>query len=399
MMGRDLELGDDQGEMDEIFGHDTSYEAKAHRSYKEFSPWHRPRKQFIREAQWCAEISSLVERIDFDERSLRYIGLPGNELFDLRSIHDLVCKPNNLRMRFLGFNNASGVDDDEGFELDLSTVEVKELERVDGQSKVMSDDFRALGTKNSMAWNNAQKLGHFDVVNVDLCDGLFTSKPCVTSNSYYNAIKEIINLQEKRGDPWLLFLTTRVGFSDVHDETVEILRREVERNLVECESFARATKRHLNFSNAQDAAELMKSEKGFSEIFSIGIGKWLISLGLSSSPRWKVSLKSTYNYTVFPDARYPDLISLVFEFSPISSPVQDKFGLVTKGKEQVAKVPTECALATDLVPFVANVLNVDEHLQTDNDLTEVYVEKSIALFEKARYSGGNYRTWLKDNGY
>ncbi|MHA4870215.1 PP_RS20740 family protein [Duganella sp. PWIR1] len=390
---------DEQNEMAAIFGQDASYAPKGHKKPKEFSAWHRPRKQFVREEQWCSAISTLIESIDFDERSLRYIGLPGNELFDLRTIHELICKPNNLRMRFLGFNNASGVEDDDGFELELSTVEVKELDRVDGQSKVMPDDFRSLGTKNSMAWSNARKFGHFDIVNVDLCDGLFTSKPGVTSDSYYNAIKELVNLQDGRGEPWLLFLTTRVGIKDVHPNTVEILKNAINHNLAQCQSFAQSAKKHLGFGDVEAAAELFKDAKGFSNLFSAGISKWLISLGLSSTPKWKVSLQTVCHYTVYPEATYPDLLSLAFEFTPIKISAEDNFGLVAKVKGKQAKIPTECDLATEIVPFISNVLDVDAHLQSDAALAEKYVERSAALFAKARYPSDQYKAWLKENNY
>jgi hypothetical protein len=390
---------DDEDDLADIFGDQTEYAVKEHRKGKEFSAWHRPRKQYVREEQWCAAIGNLIDNIDFDGRSLRYIGLPGNELFDLRTIHELICKPRGLRLRFLGFNNASGVDDDDGFELNLSTVEVKDLDRVDGVSKVMPDDFKALGTQNSMAWSSAQKLGHFDIVNVDLCDGLFTAKPAVTSNSYYNAIKELINLQGGRGDPWLLFLTTRVGKNDVHEKTIEILKDAISNNLRDCQSFSKATRRHLNFDNMEEVKELLDDEKGFSDIFSAGICKWLISLGLSASPKWKVTLQSVYNYTVYPEAKYPDLLSLSFEFSPIKIPVQDKLGLVAKAKAIAPNMPSECALATEIVPFIANVLNIDEHLFENQGLTEKYIEKSAILFEKARYPSERYRVWLERNNY
>lgn len=389
----------EQEDLAAIFGENTDYEAKGHRKSKEFSAWHRPRKQFVREEQWCAAINSLVDTIDFDERSLRYIGLPGNELFDLRTIHELVCKPRGLRFKFLGFNNASGVDDDDSFELNLSTVEVKTLDKVDGNSKVMPDDFKALGTQNSMAWSNAQRFGPFDIINVDLCDGLFTAKPAITSDSYYNAIKELINLQGRRGEPWLLFLTTRVGINDVHANTIEILKRAITHNLENCAEFMAATKRHLKFDNAEEVNELLKTEKGFSDIFSTGISKWLISLGLSSTPLWKVEVKSIYNYTVFPEAKYPDLLSLAFEFAPIKIPVQDKLGLVAIAKTKSPNIPTECSLAANIVPFVANVLDIDHHLASNPGLANEYVEKSATLFEKARYPSKEYRNWLEKNNY
>jgi len=391
----------DDDDLNDIFGRDTKYEAPSQRRKKEFSPWHRPRKQYVREEQWCLEISALVDSINFDGRPLRYIGLPGNELFDLRTIHELVCKPRQLPLKFLGFNNASGVEDDDGFELSLSTVEVRELERVDGISKVMPDDFKSIGTPNSMAWNNAQRFGHFDVVNVDLCDGLFTARPAATSESYYGAIKEIVNLQRQcgRGEPWLLFLTTRVGDNAVHPMTVEKLKLSIEQILLKCAAYAGTANRHLNFSTMTEVEELLKTEKGFSEIFCSGMLNWLIGLGLSAQPLWKVALKSVWSYKVNPEAGYPDLMSFAIEFAPIQSRTIDNLGLTPGEKGKSIKLPDECSLASAVIPTIANALDVDAFLQANTSIREEYVEKSAVLYEKARYPSKEYRTWLTANKY
>src|SRR5471030_409582 len=360
----DVQALDDMDDHSDIFGNDLEYVAKDLRKKKDFKPWHRPRKQFVREEQWCTAISNLADAIDFDSRALRYIGLPGDELFDLRTIHEIVCKPRDLRLRFLGFNNAAANEDgDDGFELDLSTVEVKTLVGVDGQSKVMPDDFKSLGVRNSMAWINARQIGHFDVINVDLCDGLFTSKPGVTSDSYYNAIKELISFQSRRADPWLLFLTTRVGSNDVHANTVSLLRECLDSNIKTCPQFVKETQKHLGFSSIEEIDTLLKDPKGFSDIFSTGISKWLIGLGMTTNPKWKVSLVSLWNYTVFPQSEHPDLISAIYEFSLIEMPAEDKVGLVLAQKAPAPKPPTECSLAAEVVPFVANTMNVDGYLE------------------------------------
>jgi len=388
-------------ELNDIFGLDTKYEAPSQRKKKEFSPWHRPRKQFVREEQWCTEIEMLADNINFDGRPLRYIGLPGNELFDLRTIHELICKPRQLPLKFLGFNNAYGVENDDGFELNLSTVEVRELERVDGISKVMPDDFKSIGTPNSMAWNNAQKFGHFDIVNVDLCDGLFTAKPGVTSESYYSAIKELINLQQRcgRGEPWLLFLTTRVGENAVHPTTIKKLKLSIEKVLLDCVAYASAAQRYLNFSTMAEVEELIKTRKGFSEIFCTGILNWLIGLGLSAQPLWKVSLKSAWHYKVNPEADFPDLLSFAIEFAPIQRRTMDSLGLTPSDRNKDIKLPDMCSLASAAVPTIAKALDVDAHLQTNIYLYERYIERSAALYEKARYSGDEYRAWLAANNY
>ena len=66
----------------EIFGTGT-YRAPSPPK-KEFLPWHRPRKQFVRDRQWCGEIGKLLEDSPREGGVLRYLGLPGADLLDLR---------------------------------------------------------------------------------------------------------------------------------------------------------------------------------------------------------------------------------------------------------------------------------------------------------------------------
>ena len=48
---------------------------------KEFKPWHKPRKQFVRRKQWSALLQGLYETRE-PEDPLRYLGLPGTDLID-----------------------------------------------------------------------------------------------------------------------------------------------------------------------------------------------------------------------------------------------------------------------------------------------------------------------------
>src|ERR1700676_2295882 len=72
-------------------------------SKKTFRPWHRPRKQFIRNDQWCHFTKVLIEEIQISDGSLTYFGLPGVDLLDLRCFSANVCEPKALKLRFLGF--------------------------------------------------------------------------------------------------------------------------------------------------------------------------------------------------------------------------------------------------------------------------------------------------------
>ncbi len=55
---------------------------------KEFKPWHRPRKQWIRVKQWKQETLRLVDAITLTDRPLTYLSLPGDDLLDVRVIYE-----------------------------------------------------------------------------------------------------------------------------------------------------------------------------------------------------------------------------------------------------------------------------------------------------------------------
>ena len=59
---------------------------------REFKPWHKPRKQYIRLRQWCAIVRWLIRKVGMQQGdSLRYLGLPGEDLLDIRSLRG-VCE-------------------------------------------------------------------------------------------------------------------------------------------------------------------------------------------------------------------------------------------------------------------------------------------------------------------
>ena len=57
---------------------------------KDFLPWHRPRKQYVREMQWCREIIEMVDEVLPENNVLKYLGLPGDDLLDLRYFHEKI---------------------------------------------------------------------------------------------------------------------------------------------------------------------------------------------------------------------------------------------------------------------------------------------------------------------
>ena len=85
------------GFADNIFGEEVAYEAPLPEEKKEFLPWHRPRKQFVRHYQWCKEIRRMISHTPPADGVLKYLGLPGVDLLDLRYFHEEVCQTDASR--------------------------------------------------------------------------------------------------------------------------------------------------------------------------------------------------------------------------------------------------------------------------------------------------------------
>ena len=131
---------------------------------KEFLPWHRPRKQYVRQHQWCTQIKRLIQEHPLSDGTLKYLGLPGVDLLDIRHFHEDICKPDNVRFRFLGFNTNALSGSDAQIELNVSLDEIRKLSLVDEQSNVIGDSFALLANSKSIACQRAQELGPFDVI-------------------------------------------------------------------------------------------------------------------------------------------------------------------------------------------------------------------------------------------
>lgn len=366
------------------------YEVPEPTQSKKFMPWHKLRKQYVREKQWSKSLLDLLIEHPIEGRPIKYLGLPGNELFDLRVLHKEVCVPKELSLHFLGFNTGAKVPGSDQMEIDLSTEEVKRLEMVDGQSKVMPDDFRSLADHRSMAWSEAQRVGPFDVVNIDLCDGFGKEFPGKIDDTYYNAMREILTIQSSTNRPWLLFLTTRVGQEYAHGSTFDRLRKVFEQNISTCAEFRDATSGRMRISSIADIRSAARSPRGYSNIFITGLSKWLVAFGRVSAPKAVVRLCDLMGYSVKRGAVVCDLVSAVFKVSPVMQPPRDRFNLASS---RLVPIPSECEIAVEIVDVVCNCEDVDASLRDDSEERRELLSRSSALMHAARYDGSEYQRW------
>ena len=365
-----------------IFG-DSEY-ARPQTEPKQFKPWHKPRKQFVRREQWSVLLQSMyADREPGDP--LRYLGLPGTDLIDLRYLHQKICLKIDRPMRFLGFNSEARPGKAAHDQLNISLDEVRRLPNVDAQSDVILDDFRQIGDPNSIAWYRTRKLGPFDVVNIDLCNGLASDSPTI-NGSIYQALAQLTAFQARNPHPWLLLITTRIG-SNMFDPDAEgkLIGHFLE-NVANCEGFAEACVDLLKL-DLQSIESATYCERDLLNIMPVAIGKWLSVLVQANGPS-NVKLASTHGYRVKPVAICEDLISLALRFDPVIKAPSDAFS------PSAPNPVDECATAKDIVRRSTERLDVDELLILQPDVLEELIGEMEQLLTLARYQTSEYRSWV-----
>lgn len=369
------------------------------RPMRKFEPWHKPRKQFIRRHQWLAETVQLCAQLKFrDDRPLKYLSLPGEDLLDVRVIHEC-CEERDISLRYLGLNEYYSSGDPDTW-LHLAWNEVNSLKAVDRNSIVIRDRFERIADTKSQAFQYVEQYGPFDVVNMDLCESI--SAPTGKKNipnipNYYSALKSLAGYQiRNRTEPWLLLITSRVGETKVDAGDMNKLVDCLRLNARQYEAFRkrliqlipRASR--LTTSSALETRKLSQSE--FVRVFSAGLGKWLLGLMSSGSPKWGVFLQSSYSYRVH--GQEPDMVSYAFLLEPfIQSPI-DTTGLSSRVVTDDRELDDEeSALA--LLNKIDGIEDLDMIVRTTPTLKTQLQNESEALLASAGYDRKAYRNWVK----
>lgn len=383
-------IDDNNGHADNIIGI-LSYEApQPQQHYKdEFLAWHKPRKQYVRHYQWSYEIKRLIQRNPPAEGLLKYLGLPGLDLLDLRHFHAAICEEQKVMLRFLGFNTSAKPQNSAQTELNISMDEVKHLLHVDSRSEVIGDNFSMLSNQNSLAFQKASEFGPYDVVNLDLCDGFGSHEPGALENTYYDAVNSLLALQSRSPNPWLLFLTTRTDKANINSTLLARLIEKYCSNLESSDAFREASREKFAIETKQAVASATGQSEGLLQVFLTGLCKWFLGLSLQHAPPTLVELRSAFGYRVLRDAQHEDLVSLALKFTPTAIPSNDPLRIATN----TSNPPDEGLLATKALQKVASRIDADKKLNDDAALLQKMIDSTADLLSQARYDPIKYRSW------
>lgn len=352
-----------------------------------FLPWHNPRKHLVRLEQWVYFIEKMLDKPLKSNTSLKYFSLPGDDLLDIRTLHEEICIKRKLPLCFMGFNDHQSNSLREQ-NANISLTEVRSLEYIDANSEYHNNDILNIVTKDSLTYQRFKKFGDFDVINLDFCDSITIKKPATKEPNHYNLLTKIIQLQNHRDKPWLLLLTTRIGSQHTHELTLDLLKTHYMTNLSH-DDFKRKSEEFFNISDENSLSLALSQSERFRKVISTSFCKWLLSFSLQLLPRTTIKIMDAMEYKVLPENDTPDMLSLALLFTPHPDQVTDPIGLA-KPNGNVERF-VEPTIASYFIERINKCTDCDSYLASSPEKKEYITEKSITLLKSARFDTSEYR--------
>ncbi len=348
-------------------------------------PWHRPRKQAIREWQWVKLGKWLIERLKEDEQlglvspaEIRLLTLPGRDYLDARLLgaaaNELGCT-----LTAVGFL-AEDETSPQSARASLRETQLIQAGTISDRSVTWRMPIERICKPTNPAYSNAMRFAPFHIVNFDACGSLATPK-ADHSSRLVDALYRIVEMQLSRAPHrWLLFVTTSVRSADLNKDTLAGFTKAIWANAQDNAAFR--GKAEALFGKL-DAAELPSAlepdSPDFLKYFCTGLGKWL--LHLAAEKQWSLKMHNGFCYGDESTA-YPTMPCLAFEFVPPPPGLPDRFA-VTK------QVPAPGGIMEDpslrVVEKSTALDDLDAKLATDKKLHDALAASTRLLLSEAGY--------------
>ena len=354
-------------------------------------PWHKPRKQLVREQQWIYFARHLIEREkgrpglqqEGDvEPEVRYLTLPGIDYLDVRQLGG-ACRDLGCRLTSTGFQSGG-----EG-NPHVARAKVREQALVDkglitGQSHTFPRRLEEIGHVEGDAYRELKSRGPFHIVNVDAC-GSIAAPGAEHENRLIDAIFRILELQlELKTGRWLLFLTAHVEPGSIDEGTLNGLCHAIFENADENEDFRTTALPLLNAGEAdiREAVNAASVEAGiaFLRLFGLGLAKWF--LHLARSKQWEMKTHHPFCYSTMPGGTTPSMVCLAFEFVPPPPGLHDQFQVAIA---EPAPNPPLGDMSIRAAEKIREMADADSRIRTNEPLRTRMVENLRNLLEEAGY--------------
>ena len=296
----------------------------------QLSPWHSPRKQYIRKNQWAAHTCELIDRLKgkgLIEDRFRYLSLPGRDLFDVEVIGEM-AKSRGIKVEVLGFFSEAAKEPERA----RSNVRLESLIKqglIEDTSKVVPSLIQDIVRPHSQANKEFNDLAPFHVINIDACGSI--AQPSGNSpNRIIDALHRLVELQlDRMRDPWLLFVTTSVRPEGLSEEVRKKLEEAIITNASHSDAFKKEAIGCLGDTGADcldSAIQQARQPSKYLSLFCLGFSKWLIHNACTA--RWDVKCLKFYRYTTAYHDGQSSMPCLAYEFRPRKVTMPDPLGIV-----------------------------------------------------------------------
>ena len=351
-------------------------------------PWHRPRKQLIREWQWLYFSQRLIERERGEhglpnppegDPEVRYLTLPGIDYLDVRQLAD-VCRDLGCRLTSTGFQTGAEANPH------VARAQLREQSLIDAghitaHSHTFARRLEEITHTNSQSYRDLRRRGPFHIVNIDAC-GSIASPAADHAHRLIDAIYKTVEIQlETMTGRWLLFVTADARPDSVARETLDRLCDAIFSNAQANENFRAQAVPLLDPEELDIRVAAGRAGEAFLRLFSLGLAKWLLSLARDGN--WDMQTHHPYCYSTMPgNDETPSMACLAFEFLPPPPGLRDRFRVARAQPALAAEREDTSVRAAEKIRDMANA---DFRMRTDEPL-------------RTRMSA-NLRTWLEEAGY
>lgn len=321
---------------------------------RNFDPWDKPRKQWIRDKQWWSEIRSHLIDSAPDRPLLKYLGLPGESLLDVRFFQERLSGENR-QLYFYGL--ISGQPSWQAAQENLSVV-LDQAGCHEG-SKVQKHDFDEIREPNAALLAKIKETGPFDILNLDFCDNIIAPSK---KDRRLTAIRNLLEYQcHYHKDKWLLLITTRSSPGSSCGNMFSQLAAVVQKNLGDAEFRAEMVACASSMLDESQVslieAALIDDEKHIN-IYIMGLVKWIFAVAVGH--HCKARLTTIFRYDSDAEVATSDMISMAIVIEKVPKTTADAYGVVSTAPSPAL---SESAMARPIIRKIVSMRSVDQMIK------------------------------------
>src|ERR1700730_751733 len=302
-----------------------------------------------------------------------------------------ICTSKGLRIESLGFRIGPGAPNTV---TPLDQLVALSSTRFHTTNSIPApDNIEHIASQNTPAYINFRERGPFDVINLDVCGGVLHGK----ATSILNAIKAILQLQNPRQEPWLLFVTTLAKPDTIAKEVLEKFFNALTKNCAEIADFRARLGAACGKCGLDMEASLAKPDDqlsaGFIRFFTLAFGKWLLGNLNGNSPRSVAHLQSAFGFrnTDRPD---PEMLSLAYLVTPVIAGGPDPTSLTGRGVAAASEGNNYEEHALNLIiPSLEEMKDLDAVWDDDENLMNNVLTECEGLLRQIGVDDAGIRSW------